>query len=200
VTKTIAEKARDEAERTEAELGTEEPAAEPTEPAAPTEPTPEEEEEIETNEPETVPQEENPEALKRGFDRAIKAFHDKLCKLFDVGELVPVSTPGAVGFLLPGTYEQKAHDDFQRCTTCNGHGTVLTGSFHVGDETATCPDRRCAGRGYWTKGGTQAVQAVTDPAAQAVATAQAQASQTPNGEWEDAPAWMGDPRIAPAAQ
>ena len=45
------------------------------------------------------------------------------------------SAPGVIGFLLPGFTEQKTHEDFTRCQTCNGYGTVLTGSSHAGDET-----------------------------------------------------------------
>lgn len=191
----IKAKADAEAAQVEAELGTDEPADEPDGPTEPTEPTPDEQEAEETEEapaePEPAAEPDDPEAQRKAFDRAMKAFHAKLCALFEVDDLVPVQIPGAVGFMLPGTFEQKAHDNFKRCLTCNGHGAVLTGSFKTGEETTTCPDPRCKGRGYWQKGVAEPVQAppLTGPTAP---------ENAQNGEWGEAPAWMGDPNITSA--
>jgi hypothetical protein len=134
------------------------------------------------------------------FDRAVRAFGQSLRVVFGVEELTPASTPGVIGFLLPGFTEQKAHEDFTRCLTCNGYGAVLTGSSKAGEETRPCPDGRCKGRGYWERLHTPplpppVVAGVTGPTAY---------EQPPAGngsqEWGEAPAWMGDPRIAAPGQ
>lgn len=189
----IKEKFEKAAEKAEAENPDEPTEGEPTEPTEPAEPSPDEQDAEEAeesgSEAESAPVPDDPEAQKKAFDRAMRAFHGKLCAIFEVDDLVPVPTPGAVGFMLPGTFEQKTHDNFQRCTTCNGHGSILTGSFHVGDETATCPDGRCKGRGYWQRGAAVAPPEVTGPTTMPPPPAQ------DNG-WGEAPAWMGDPSIS----
>jgi hypothetical protein len=188
---TIKEKADAEAARAEAE-NPDEPAAEPgTEPVE-TEPDEEEAAEEETPAPEPAEPAENPDALRKGVDRAVRAFHNKLCALFDADGLVPVPVEGALGFMLPGFIEPKAHPNFTRCTTCNGFGKVLTGSLDPQHERATCPDERCKGRGFWQKSGTP--QPATGPLAVAPPPAEPE-----NGEWAPAPAWMGDPNLAPGA-
>lgn len=134
------------------------------------------------------------------FDRAVRNFGQALCVVFEVEELTPTSTPGVIGFLLPGFTEQKTHADFTRCLTCNGYGTVLTGSSKAGEETRPCPDGRCKGRGYWERMQAQPpapapVAAITGPTAYPP-----QPSENGSQEWGEAPAWMGDPRIAAPGQ
>lgn len=134
------------------------------------------------------------------FDRAMKSFHEKLCVVFEVDSLQPASAPGVIGFLLPGFTEQKSHEDFTRCQTCNGFGNVLTGSMKEGDKERPCPDPRCKGRGYWERQHTPPpAPPVTPDLTGPTAYTQPQA---PNGggEWGEAPAWMGDPRLSTQAQ
>lgn len=188
--KSIAEKAREEAERAEAEN--------PDEPYTGTEQAPDEQEEEEAQESEqpAAPEEPEPTAedLAKQLDKVMTTFERGLKRVFgDEFQPVPIPMEGALGFLMPGTFEQKSHDNFRRCQTCNGHGVVLTGSLHTGDETTTCPDPRCKGRGYWTK---QPPQATTEqpPTLVPVPTQPQQ-----NGEWGEAPAWMGDPSLTPGA-
>lgn len=130
------------------------------------------------------------------FDRAVRGFHERLCVVFEVDEMQAASTPGVIGFLLPGYTEQKTHEDFARCQTCNGYGSVLTGSTKAGEETRACPDPRCKGRGYWER-----PQAQPTPQPQPVSPITGPTviqTPAPNGgsEWAEAPAWMGDPRLA----
>lgn len=130
------------------------------------------------------------------FDRAVNKFRETLCVVFEVDDLQPAGTPGVIGFLLPGFTEQKTHEDFTRCLTCNGYGTVLTGSSKAGEETRPCPDARCKGRGYWERAhaAPPAPQIVATPALTGPTVYDAQ----PNGggEYAEAPAWMGDPRLS----
>src|SRR5207249_4050244 len=76
---------------------------------------------------------------QRLFDRAMRTFGQSLAVVFEVDTLIPASTPGVVGYLLPGFTEQKTHADFTRCQTCNGYGNVLTGSMKEGDKERACP-------------------------------------------------------------
>jgi hypothetical protein len=180
--------------------------------SAETEPTPEPQAEPDPEEEESEEQHAAEEAQARSgaersdkqtqrmFDRAMRAFRDSLRVVFEVGDLQPASAPGVIGFLLPGFTEQKTHEDYTRCQTCNGYGTVLTGSAHVGDETVKCPDGRCAGRGYWER--RQVVQP-TPPPATAVTGPTAYQNVPPTngaGEWDEAPAWLGDPRLNTGGQ
>jgi hypothetical protein len=134
------------------------------------------------------------------FDRAMRTFHDTLCVVFEVADVSPASAPGVVGFLLPGFTEQKTHADFTRCQTCNGYGSVLTGSSKAGEETRPCPDGRCKGRGYWERATApppqpMPVSPVTGPTAFT-----GQPVENGSQEWGEAPAWMGDPRLNTGGQ
>jgi hypothetical protein len=191
---TIKQKADAEAARAEAE----EPDAEPTEPV---EPTPEQAEEDEANEEgELEPAE--PEAKggrktkspQERFEAAFAAFRKKAAEVFEVpvAEVHAAPHPGVVGIMLPGFAEPKTHPDFKGCDTCNTLGKILTGA-NTGDpanDWHTCPDKRCAGRGYWTKQAEVPQPVTTGPLA-------VQAPSAENGEWGEAPAWMGDPSLTP---
>lgn len=185
---TIAEKAREEAERTEREFPDEQP-AEPT----PAEPSPAEEEQADEEE---TPAEPEPQSRSRNdpqkkFERAMTAFRAKLCEVFEVDDLTPAPHPGVVGFLLPGFTEPRAHENFKRCETCNGLGKVLTGAT-TGDESKdwhACPDPRCKGRGFWQKNLEQPQAPQTGPLAVVP-------QPEPAGEYAEAPAWMGDPNLS----
>jgi hypothetical protein len=129
---------------------------------------------------------------QKAFDRAMRAFGDKLKRIFETDELTPAPHPGVVGFMLPGFAEPRTHEDFKRCDTCNGLGKVLT-SAQTGDmakDWHVCPDTRCKGNGYWQK---------AQPAAPPVTTGPLAVTAPPqeNGEWTEAPAWMGDPTLGP---
>jgi hypothetical protein len=174
--------------------------AEPeTEPEPTDEPDPEEEAEEEQHAAEEAQArsgaERSDKQTQQMFERAVTAFREKLCVVFEVEDLQPASAPGVIGFLLPGFTEQKTHEDFTRCMTCNGYGTVLTGSTKAGEETRPCPDGRCKGRGYWERAHAQpqpqpvAVTPLTGP------TVYEQPSANGGDEWGEAPAWMGDPRL-----
>jgi hypothetical protein len=96
--------------------------------------------------------------------------------------------------MLPGFAEPRTHDNYKQCVTCNGLGKVLT-EAQTGDPSKdwhVCPDNRCKGRGYWEK--TQAVE--QPPATGPLAVQPAPAE---NGEYADAPAWLGDPSLTPGA-
>jgi hypothetical protein len=170
-------------------------AEEPTEPTEPTEPEPDEDEPTEPEEPET-PAEPEPAAdltgpqAQKAFDGAVTAFKSELLSIFGVDDLATSDTPGVIGFVLPGFTEQKTHENFTRCLTCNGYGTVLTGSMKAGAETRECPDQRCKGRGYWQKHVPEA--APQPPTLVPLPSAQPNGS----GEWGEAPAWMGDPNLS----
>lgn len=130
------------------------------------------------------------------FERAVGAFRAKLADVFGVPDVEPSAVPGVIGFLIPGATEQKPHENFTRCSTCNGYGTVLTGSIKAGEETRPCPDGRCKGRGYWERMTAPPqpqpfapVGGVTGP------TAFAEPSNGA-GEFAEAPTWMGDPNLS----
>lgn len=186
---TVKQRADAEAERVEAELADDEQ----TDPAEAEPGDGEDPEDEHEHEPEPEPEPESGRSDKQTkamFDRALRAFHDKLCVVFEVDQLEASATPGVIGFVLPGFSETKTHPNFTRCLTCNGKGVVLTQSEHVGDETATCPDTRCKGRGYWQKG------APVAPATGPLAVTPPEQAGSQN-EWGEAPAWMGDPSLTP---
>jgi hypothetical protein len=134
------------------------------------------------------------------FERAVGRFRDSLRVVFEVDDLQPASAPGVIGFLLPGFTEQKTHEDFARCQTCNGYGNVLTGSMKEGDKERPCPDPRCKGRGYWER--PQAQPAPPPPTLSAVSGPTVYETPPANGDgqWAEAPAWMGDPRLNTGGQ
>lgn len=185
-------------EKVEAEAA----AAEETEPEA--EPVvdddPDQDEGAEEEETEVEPEPE-PEGAKRGqsdpqrqFDNAMRAFARKLRALFEVEDLTPAPYPGVAGYMLPGFAEPRTHENYQQCTTCNGLGKVLTGAATGKPEYDwhACPDGRCKGRGYWAKEASVETPPQTGPLA-------VQPPTSENGEWAEAPAWMGDPNLSPAA-
>lgn len=170
-----------------------------TEEETPAEPTPDDpgaDEEAEEETP-AEPQEPEPTELrsqdpKKAFDRAFRAFGDKLLRIFEVDELTPAPHPGVVGFMLPGFAEPRTHENYKGCETCNGLGWVLTGAV-TGDSSKDrrdCPDTRCKGRGYWEKNRPATEAPTTGPLA-------VQPQAEPNGEYGEAPAWMGDPSLTP---
>lgn len=182
----IKRKADEEAARAEAEN----PEEEPANPDA--EPTPEEEEEAATEEQEAPAEQQgdepSPEQVQAQFDMAVNDFKATLCEVFGVEELQTSETPGVVGFVMPGFTEKKPHPNFKRCDTCNGHGTVLTGSTREGFKEQDCPDQRCSGRGYWQKNQqTQQQQPQT--------LVPLPSAQNGEGEFGPAPTWMGDPNL-----
>ena len=110
---------------------------------------PEAEDEPQADEPEAVT-EPTPEQQAKRLGRVVGSFELELRELFGETEpLTPLSMDGAIGFMIPGMLEVKPNDKFRRCSTCNGHGQVLTGSLADGKQTADCP--RCAGLGYLTR-------------------------------------------------
>lgn len=186
---TIVEKARAEADAAEAENPDEEPETEtPAEPE--TDDGDEEGEEETKQEPEQATGKRNDP--KKMFDTALRAFHGKLCRIFEVDDLVPAPHPGVVGFMLPGFAEPKTHDNYKTCPTCNGLGNVLTGAVtgDVTKDTHICPDPRCKGNGFWTK-------ATAQPEAPATGPLAVQPIQTVDGEYGEAAGWLGDPTITP---
>jgi hypothetical protein len=185
--KNIKLKVDQEAAAAEAETPDEE-TVEPT-PAPDADPGGDEEAEAEEPTPEPEPQASSQDPRKQ-FDRAFKAFGDKLLRIFGVDELTPAPHPGVVGFMLPGFAEPMAHENYKRCDTCNGLGKVLTGAI-TGDQAKdwhVCPDSRCKGNGYWVKQAPAEATPLTGPLA-------VQATPAGNGEWGEAPAWMGDPSL-----
>lgn len=191
VGKTIKEKADEEAARAEAEEPETEQPAEP-EPDAGDDEDPETQE----PEPEPEPQQRKGKSPQERFQTAFAAFVRKAAECFEItpAEVQVAPHPGVVGIMLPGFAEPRTHENYKRCETCNGLGKVLTGAF-TGDESKdwhACPDSRCKGRGYWEKMQPQQPQVTTGPLA---------VTQTPpaNGEYGEAPAWMGDPNLSPAA-
>lgn len=130
-------------------------------------------------------QSKNEDQLAEELGLLMQGFEAGLRDLFGVDEqLVEVPMDGAVGFMLPGALELKAHAKFKRCATCNGHGQVLTGSLAEQQQTADCP--RCGGRGYLER-----LEQEQPPAERAIEPAR-------NGDDDDGfgvPKWMGDPNL-----
>lgn len=187
----LREKVEAEAERAEAE----EPE---TEPQVDDDPDQDEgeEEETETPAPEPEPSGRRQKSPQEQFEAAFTAFRTKAAKIFEVPvqEVLPAPHPGVVGIMLPGFMEPKTHSNYKRCETCNGLGKVLTGAS-TGDESKdwhACPDGRCKGRGYWEKATATAQAPTTGPLAVVPEPGD-------NGEYGEAPAWMGDPNLTPQA-
>ena len=185
----LKEKVEAEAAAAEAEEPETEPSPEP-EP----EPDPDGDEEAaeEEPEPEPEPAEGKAQDPQKAFDRAMRAFGDKLKRIFETDELTTAPHPGVVGFMLPGFAEPKTHPDFKGCETCNTLGKILTGA-NTGEPAKdwhVCPDTRCKGNGYWTKAQPATPAVTTGPLA-------VQSVPTENGEYAEAPAWMGDPTLTP---
>ena len=162
----------------EGEVKTDEPVDEPVdEPAA---------EPVDEPAAEQVDEGLSMEAQAERLGELMDGFEAGLRELFGVAEpLVPVPMDGALGFMLPGALELKPHAKFRRCSTCNGHGVVVTGSLADGKQTADCP--RCAGRGYLEK---------LDELNENAATSETAG----NGATDDdagygVPKWMGDPGV-----
>lgn len=188
---TIKQRADAEADRAEAEEpDTEEPAE--------GEPEPEEDETAEAEEPEPEPEAKarKGKTPQDRFQAAFARFVKTAAECFEIlpGDVVVAPYDGVVGIMLPGFAEARTNQNYKRCPTCNGLGRVLTGAV-TGDQTKdwhVCPDTKCKGNGYYSK----QVQAELTPATGPLAVA------PPPGEadeWAEAPAWMGDPAITPAA-
>jgi hypothetical protein len=175
--------------------------------SAETEPTPEPQAEPDPEEEESEEQhaaeeqqarsgsERSDKQTQQMFERAVSKFRDSLRVVFEVDDLQPASAPGVIGFLLPGFTEQKTHEDFTRCMTCNGYGTVLTGSSKAGEETRPCPDGRCKGRGYWERAHAQPAPPPQVPQLTGPTAYETTGGANGSAEWGEAPAWMGDPRL-----
>lgn len=214
----VAEMARAEAERAEAESPDESPAAPPAEsPAAPpAEQTDEEKaaaEELARREQEAVkpaheasgePSKRQLAALDKELVRHEAAIHDAMGEF--VAGFVACEACSGVGLVPPGP-TPRPHAWFKTCPTCVGFGQVLTGSLSPGSEAVACPD--CAGRGYL-----EAVDPSGTSLAELAKTGVAPSSAPSNGaggvelggaqEPQAAgeqplkfgrPAWMGDPTI-----
>lgn len=186
----LKDKVEAEAEAAETETPETEPVEQP-----PADPTPEEDEAEEQDEQPAEPEQKGGRQKdpRKEFDKAFTAFGKKLAAIFESDDLVPAPHPGVVGYMLPGFVEPRTHDSFRRCDTCNGLGKVLTGA-NTGDETKDwhpCPDGRCKGRGYWQKSSSVEERPATGPLAVV-------AEPMANGEYAEAPAWMGDPNLSPA--
>lgn len=204
---TIKQKADAEAAKAEAEYPdepetNEEPETadepEPANPdAEPDEETEEAAEAEEADEQAAAPDEgRSDEQTQKMFDRAVSAFRAKLADVFGVDDVEPSSQPGVIGFILPGFTEQKPHKNFTRCSTCNGFGTVLTGSIKAGEETRPCPDGRCKGRGYWERMTQPPPQQAFQPAPQVTGPTVFADPSNGAGEFAEAPTWMGDPNLS----
>lgn len=182
-------KVEDEAARAEAEAPEPEPEAQPAdEPKDDTDP------EAAEPEPEPEPSARKGKSPQERFQAAFSRFVKTAAECFEVppAEVAIAPHPGVVGIMLPGFAEPRTHEDFKRCETCNGLGKVLTGAV-TGDaakDTHVCPDLRCKGNGFWTK--QQQQQAAPETGPLSVVT-----PPTGNGEWGEAPAWMGDPSLTP---
>lgn len=125
------------------------------------------------------------ELRARRLGKLVDKFEADLCELLDeTGPLTPVPMDGAVGFMFPGMLELKTNDRYRRCSVCNGHGQVLTGSMADGRQTADCP--RCAGRGYLEQ---------LDQHEQTADTKGTDAAAVDPDAGFGVPAWMGDPSI-----
>lgn len=185
----LKDKVEAEAARAEAE----EPETEPSEPSEQdADPGADEEADEDAQTPESPEPEGKAQDPQKAFDRAMRAFGDKLKRIFETDELTPAPHPGVVGFMLPGFAEPKTHPDFKGCETCNTLGKILTGA-NTGEPAKdwhVCPDTRCKGNGYW-----QRAQQPTPP----VTTGPLAVTTPPpaNGEFQEAPAWMGDPNLTP---
>lgn len=185
-------------ENVEAEAARAEAEEPETETPEPVEPDTGDDEDPETLEPEPEPE---PAGRKQAspqerFERAFQAFRKKCAEVFEVPiqEVQPAPHPGVVGIMLPGFAEPKTHENYKRCQTCNGLGKVLT-EAQTGDvakDWHVCPDTRCKGQGYWTKNTAVEQTVQTGPLA-------AVPGEVANGEFAEAPTWLGDPTLTPQA-
>lgn len=181
-----AEAAAAEAEETELE--------EPAEPDA--EPEADEEAEAEEQPAEPEPSGRKVKSPQEKFQTAFQAFVKKAADCFEIlpADVVVAPHPGVVGIMLPGFAEPRTHANYKGCETCNTIGEVLTGANTGKHENDwhVCPDPRCKGRGYWEKTSSM-------PQAPATGPLSVQAQPTENGEFGEAPAWMGDPNLSPGS-
>lgn len=168
------------------------------EPEEPGEPEPDADEEAEAEEPQAEPEAKGRKVKspQEQFQAAFAAFVKKAAAIFEVtpADVIVAPHPGVVGIMLPGFAEPRTHENYRTCATCNGIGKVLTGAV-TGDEAKdwhVCPDTRCKGNGYWTKNSAQTAPPQTGPLA-------VPPVQTSDGEYAEAPAWLGDPTLTPAA-
>lgn len=130
--------------------------------------------------------ERSDEARAEELGLVVDAFEVALRELLGADlPLDPVPLDGAIGFMVPGALELKAHEKFRRCSVCNGHGQVLTGSLADSKQTADCP--RCSGRGYLEK-----MEVEASDAEQGAANSSGAAD--PDAGY-GVPKWMGDPAV-----
>lgn len=97
----------------------------------------------------------------------------------------------------------KTHEFFRACGTCNGYGSVLTGSLEDQYRGIGCPD--CGGRGYLEMlvDNTPAVELVKQLRAQRATTQPVDLAAPPAAPLTappldvgfGRPAWMGDPTV-----
>lgn len=143
-------------------------------------------EQLEQPEADEEPEAKSDEQRVKELDVLMAGFEAGLRDVFGIeGELQQVPMDGAIGYMLPGALDLKEHEKYRRCSTCNGHGQVLTGSLADGKQTADCP--RCAGRGYLER--MEDVQQ---------STGEANGNGTGEGDPDagfGVPAWMGDPSL-----
>lgn len=182
-----------EAEASAAEV--EEPETETPEPAVPDEGD-DEDPEVQEPAPAEEPTGRRQKSPQEQFEAAFQRFRTKVAAIFEVPvqEVQPAPHPGVVGIMLPGFAEPKTHSNYKRCETCNGLGKVLT-EAQTGDPAKdwhVCPDTRCKGQGYWTKNSAVEQAPQTGPLA-------VQPLTEANGEFAEAPTWLGDPSLTPAA-
>lgn len=186
---TIAERARAEGDAAEAENPDEET---PVEPEPDTGDDDAEEEAEEETPPE--PSGRKVKSPQEKFQTAFAAFVRKAAECFEItpAEVAVAPHPGVVGIMLPGFAEPRTHENFTTCVTCNGRGKVLTGAV-TGDPSKdehVCPDTRCKGNGFWQKNVAASTAPTTGPLA-------VQPPPAERGEYNEAPAWMGDPNLGP---
>lgn len=186
---TIKQKADAEAAAAEAEDPEAEPEPEPAE-------APDEDETADAEEHPAEPESKGrrSKSPQEQFQAAFSAFVKKAAACFEItpADVVVAPHPGVVGIMLPGFAEPRTHDNYKTCATCNGIGEVLTGAVTGKHEKDwhVCPDNRCKGNGYWTKAAAVEQRPATGPLA-------VQPPAVDNGEYAEAPAWMGDPNLAP---
>ena len=183
-------------EKVEAEATAAEAESPEEEPVEPTEPEPEPDDGNEEAEEETPaePAGRKVKTPQERFQTAFAAFVRKAADCFEIppAEVVVAPHPGVVGIMLPGFAEPRTHENYKGCETCNGLGWVLTGAV-TGDpskDRRDCPDNRCKGRGYWEKNRAAETAPATGPLAVV-------SQPEGNGEYGEAPAWMGDPSLTP---
>lgn len=143
--------------------------------------------------PEPEPTGRREKSPQEKFQAAFATFVKKAAECFEIlpQDVVVAPQPGVVGIMLPGVTEPRVHENYTACETCNGLGKVLTGA-RTGDPSKdlhVCPDNRCKGNGFWMK------QTAVQPP---VATGPLAVTSSPavEGEWAEAPKWMGDPNLA----